>query len=370
MRRWNRWLSAALAAMLVACATGHGVAPAVVAVPASQAVRAAPVVDTGTLDGAPYRIDIPADWNGELVVNAHGYAVAGSPARPMEVPGGMQALLDRGFAVAASDYSDQGWAIAEAVADTERLREYFVARHGAPARAWLVGWSMGGLVALASAERHPQAWDGVVSMCGVAVPTEAMFARGALAPLAAFEALYPGVLPQAPGGLADASLPAMPDSDAIEAAFAGDEMRAAAFAHRFDIPRADAASSLWLYYVALRELAKRAGGFPATSTTGMDGTDGDEAALGIHIRRYAADPAALAYVRRTGELTGAAPVPVVLQPNAVDPIVTARFSAGYPALARTQARDAQVRMLPGVGEGHCRFPPETVVAALEVLREP
>ena len=76
------------------------------------------------------------------------------------------------FAVAASDYSAQGWAIGEAVADTERLRAHFVARHGAPKKTWLVGWSMGGLVALASAERHPRAWDGVVAMCGVTVPTE------------------------------------------------------------------------------------------------------------------------------------------------------------------------------------------------------
>lgn len=352
------------AAMLAACATAGGGAPA-------ASAAQAPVVDIGTLDGAPYRIDIPAGWNGELVMNAHGYVPAGSPMpSPPEVPGGMQPLLDRGFAVAASDYSAQGWAIGEAVADTERLRAHFVARHGAPAKSWLVGWSMGGLVALASAERHPRGWDGVVSMCGVAMPTEAVAARGVLAPLAAFDALYPGVLPQAPGGLADATLPGEPDGDAIEAAFAGDEARAAAFAQRFDLPRADAAASLWLYYVVLRELATRAGGFPVASSTGSDGTDGDEAVLDVRIRRYVPDPAALAYVRRTGALTGAAPVPVVVQQNAVDPIVPARISGGYSALAKAKGRGARVRTLPATGEGHCRFPAETVVTALEVLREP
>lgn len=369
MRKSFRWFAIALpAVLLAACATDGARSPSTATVPAAQVARTGPVVDTGTLDGAPYRIDIPAGWNGELVVNAHGYVMAGTPARPLEVPDGMQPLLDRGFAIATSDYSAQGWAIAEAVADIERLRAHFTARHGAPAKTWLVGWSMGGLVALASGERHPQGWDGVVAMCGVAVPTETMFARGALAPLAAFDALYPGVLPQAPGGLADPALPGEPDGDAIEAAFAGDEARAAAFARRFDLPRADAASSLWLYYVALRELAARAGGFPAASTAGAEGTDGDEAALGVRIRRYAADPVAFAYVRRTGALTGAAPMPVVLQPNTVDPIVPIQFSSGYAALARTRGREAQVRMLPTVGEGHCRFPPETVVTALEALR--
>lgn len=369
MRVWIRRFAVVLsAAMLVACASGEQRLAATAASPATM--HAGPVLDTGTLEGAPYRIDIPANWNGELVVNAHGYVNVGAPVRPMEVPGGMQPLLDQGFAVASSDYSAQGWAIGEAVADTERLRAHFVATHGAPKKAWLVGWSMGGLVALASAERHPRAWDGVVAMCGVTVPTEAIFARGVLAPLAAFDALYPGVLPQAPGGLADATLPGEPDGEAIEAAFAGDEARAAAFAKRFGIAREDAASSLWLYYVVMRELAGRAGGFPADSTTGADGTDGDEAALGVRIRRYAAAPAALAYVRRTGGLTGAAPAPVVLQPNAVDPIVTAAFSRGYADLAKAQGRGAQVRTLPGVGEGHCRFAPETVVDALAAVRGP
>lgn len=354
------------AALLAACAgSGERVRADAARV---RHVAPAPVVDIGVLDGAQYRIDIPADWNGELVMNAHGYVTAGSSPDAPQVPGGMQPLLDRGFAVAASDYSAQGWAIGEGITDTERLRRHFVDRHGAPGKSWLVGWSMGGLVALASAERHPQSWDGVVSMCGVAMSTEDLFARAVLAPLAAFDALHPGVLPQAPGGLADASLPAEPDGEAIEAAFASDEARAAAFARRFDLPRDDAAASLWLYYVALRELAMRAGGFPVASTSGADGTDGDEAALGVRIRRYAPDPAALAYVRRTGALTGAAPVPVVLQPNTVDPIVPARFSRAYAALAEAKGRGAQVRTLTTVGEGHCRFPPDSVVSALESVR--
>ena len=305
------------------------------------------------------------------MVNAHGYETAGSPRpMPLAFPSGMEPLLAQGFAIAASGYSAQGWAIPEAIADTERLRTHFVARHGEPTRSWLVGWSMGGLVALASAERHPRAWSGVVSMCGVAVSSETMFARGALGPLAAFDAMFPGVLPQAPGGLADPSLPPVADGDAIEAALAGDEMRANVLAKRFDIPRTELAGSLWLYYLALREVAQRAGGFPADSAIGLDGVEGDEAALGVRIRRYVANPAALDYVRQTGALTGAAPVPVVLQPNTLDPIVPARFSSGYLALATARGRGKQVRALPPVGEGHCRFQPDAVVTALKAVRSP
>ncbi|MET0290295.1 MAG: alpha/beta fold hydrolase [Pseudoxanthomonas sp.] len=360
----RRFALVLMAALLAGCATQGGRAPA----PVAQQTPVGPVVDAGVLEGAAYRIDIPADWNGELVVNAHGYVMVGTPARAPGVAREMAPLLARGFAVASSEYAQQGWVIDEAIADTERLRAHFVARHGTPKKTWLVGWSMGGLVALASAERHPRGWDGVVAMCGVAMPSETLFARAVLAPLAAFDALYPGVLPLGPGGLADPSVSAEPDGDAIEAAFAADEARAAAFAQRFDLPRADAASSLWLYAVVLREMSTRAGGFPVTSTSGADGTDGDEAALGVRIRRYTANPVALAYVRRTGALTGAAPVPVVVQPNAIDPIVPARVSSGYLALATAQGRAAQVHSLPGIGRGHCRFPAEAVVTALETLR--
>ena len=368
MAGWIRstMLPVAAALLLAACTPSSVRAPVETPPPVAPAQA---IVDTGEIEGAQYRIDIPTNWNGELVVNAHGYETVGSPrSAPQEFPSGMEPLLAQGFAIAASGYSAQGWAIAEGVADTERLRAHFVARHGTPTRTWLVGWSMGGLIALASAERHPRAYDGVVSMCGVALSSEALMASGALRPLAAYDALFPKGLPQAPGGLADPTLPAMPDGDAIEAALAGDEARAAVLATRFSIPREDLAGSLWLYYVVLRELGQRAGGFPVSSTTGVDGTEGDETALRVQIRRYSADPDALAYVRATGALTGAAPVPVVLQPNAVDPIVTARLSGAYVALARQAGREAQLRVLPGVGESHCRFPPDTVSHALATLR--
>lgn len=358
-------LIATLALALSACAPAvRDAAPAPAPVAPAQAV-----IDTGILEGAPYRIDIPTNWNGELVVNTHGYEPVGMPRPdPWPFPEVMQPLLDRGYAIAASGYSAQGWAISEAIADTERLRRHFVERHDRPRRTWLVGYSMGGLIALASAERHPQAWDGVVSMCGVNVSSETMIAAGALGPLAAFDALFPGVLPDAPGGLADPALPPYADGEAIAAALARDEARAAALAERFDLPRESLAGAINLYYVALREFTTRAGGFPVSSHPGADGVDGDEAALGVSIRRYAADPDALAYVRDSGTLTGEAPVPVVLQPNPADPSVPARFSGGYAALAEAAGRGDRVTQLPPEGAGHCHFAPGTLPAALEALR--
>lgn len=63
-------------------------------------------------------------------------------------------------------------------------------------------------------------------------------------------------------------------------------------------------------------------------------------------------------------------MPVALQPNAVDPIVPARFSHGYAGLAAAARAGTRVRVLPPVGEGHCRFPAETVPVALDTVRGP
>ena len=358
-------LALSLGALLAGCASPPPKADAVaVATPVGQAR-----VETGVLEGAPYRITVPAGWNGELVVNAHGYESVGAPREtPWPPDPGMAPVLARGFAVAESGYAAQGWAIGEAIADTERLRAHFVGKYGAPRQAWLVGWSMGGLVALASAERQPRAYDGVVAMCGVGVSSQTLLSQGVLGPLAAFDALFPGVLPQAPGGLADASLPAEANGKAIEAALAANPAAADALAKRFDLQRDDMTGPLWLYYTVLRDAIQRSGGLPVDSAAGADGVDGDEAALGVRIRRYAAVPKARDAIRRSGALTGAAPVPVVLQPNAVDPIVPARFSRGYAALAAGQGNASRVRTLPGKGTGHCRFAADDVLAALDAVR--
>ena len=85
----------------------------------------------GTQAGASWRIDVPANWNRELVVFYHGYSTtpvtfaANERLSPMFDP-----FLARGYAVIQSGYSQSGWAIEQAQADTEALRRQFVGRHG------------------------------------------------------------------------------------------------------------------------------------------------------------------------------------------------------------------------------------------------
>ncbi len=49
----------------------------------SDTASAAGKVDaTGTNDGAAFKIDIPANWNGTLVLYSHGYVPPCNPADP------------------------------------------------------------------------------------------------------------------------------------------------------------------------------------------------------------------------------------------------------------------------------------------------
>src|SRR5580693_7578194 len=75
---------------------------------------------TGTLaDGATYVIDVPAKWNGALLLYSHGYVNPGAPnpALDMSDPFTGGYTLAAGFALAGSSYASTGWAVHEAIPD-------------------------------------------------------------------------------------------------------------------------------------------------------------------------------------------------------------------------------------------------------------
>ena len=75
---------------------------------------------TGVLQGAGYRIEVPADWNGELVMWAHGFRGEGS-ALTVDNPPMREKMLELGYAWAASTYSTNFYDVKAGVEDTNRL---------------------------------------------------------------------------------------------------------------------------------------------------------------------------------------------------------------------------------------------------------
>jgi hypothetical protein len=53
---------------------------------------------------SPYRIRVPANWNGRLIVYAHGYREAALPLALAPLPADVEELLAKGFALAASRF--------------------------------------------------------------------------------------------------------------------------------------------------------------------------------------------------------------------------------------------------------------------------
>src|SRR6185369_6308609 len=113
--------------------------------------------------GSSYEIDVPATWNGALVLYAHGLIQAGLPVAPPsalpEFAALRTALLSSGFALAASNLSNNGWALAEAVRNTNQLTGIFKSKVGAARRTFLMGASMGALVAVKLAETQAKQYD-------------------------------------------------------------------------------------------------------------------------------------------------------------------------------------------------------------------
>ncbi|WP_109125448.1 alpha/beta hydrolase [Dyella sp. C11] len=319
---------------------------------------------TGTLNGAPYRIDIPKNWNGDLVVLMHGYEPKGVPRQsPWPQNEETPVFLSRGYAVAASAFASQGWAVGDALDDSERLRQLFTKENGKPHRAYVVGFSLGGLETLAMLERHGREYSGGLSMCGVNVSAPDIVARGVVASLVAFDVYFPNVLPD----LASPASPAMIDPDRIQQALQGDPVKAARLEDRLQETSATLPGALMLDYMVLREIEQRAGGMPVDTTKAAYPEFADDDAFKSKVHRYKGTPSAMAYLADNATLTGRIVAPVVLQRNAFDQTVPNRFDMVYPEQAKAAGNASKVTVLPRVGEGHCDFTHEQVGQAFDVL---
>lgn len=155
MKRSALWRTAApLALLLAGCAHGE----------AADAALPADVSGAALASGAAWSAKVPANWNGTLLLWSRGYSpVAGAP--DVVPPQWREALLARGYALAGSNYGASGWALAEAVPAQEETVATFAARYGAPRRVIGWGYSMGGLVSTALAEREVPVIDGAIAMC-------------------------------------------------------------------------------------------------------------------------------------------------------------------------------------------------------------
>jgi len=161
---------------------------------AAPATAAEGLTRTGTINGARYVIDVPANWNGTLLLYSHGYrdAFTGSrAAQNASTPAVGQALLAKGYALAGSSFASNGWAVADGIRAAEDLLAYFRSSISKPKRVYAWGDSLGGLITQAFAEKHPTRVHGVAPLCAPLAGTNRNFDLGLDAAVALRRLIYP-----------------------------------------------------------------------------------------------------------------------------------------------------------------------------------
>jgi hypothetical protein len=121
-----------------------------------------------TSDGGSWVADVPAPWNGTLLLYSHGFG----PPQAADAPDAStkQALLDRGYALVGSSYDPAGswWALGSALRDQfEALQAVRTVLPSKPREVLAFGTSMGGLISALESERGNGRIDGSLTTCGL-----------------------------------------------------------------------------------------------------------------------------------------------------------------------------------------------------------
>ncbi|WP_405234285.1 prolyl oligopeptidase family serine peptidase [Lentisalinibacter salinarum] len=120
----------------------------------------------GVHTGAGYRIEVPENWNGTLVLWAHGFRGEGLELTVDNHPL-REFLIPNGYAWAASSYRRNDYDVASGVQDTHALTKLFNGIVAKPDKVYIVGASMGGHVTAVAIEQYPKTYDGALPICGV-----------------------------------------------------------------------------------------------------------------------------------------------------------------------------------------------------------
>ena len=155
--------------------------------------------------GSIYRICMPPpdQYNGMLVIWAHGFQDAGTPVSIPEdqlcigdfcIP---EVINGLGFGFATNSYRKTGMAIKQGKDDIIDLVSVYAAQKGQPQKVFLVGASEGGIITALALEQRPDIFSAGLSACGPVghFPSQINYFGDARA---TFNYFFPGVIPGDP----------------------------------------------------------------------------------------------------------------------------------------------------------------------------
>ncbi len=328
-------------------AAAGGAAP-----PAAVPVR----TETGTVNGASYRIDVPQNWNHSLVLYFHGYMQRPQLFDPKYPPSRvLQEILNRGYAVARSGYSAGGWAMPQAASETEALRRHFRKKYGAPREIFLMGHSMGGLLTLMSLEEDPKDYAGGLALCGVMAPADLMMQR-AFANRVAYDAFFPGVLPDVEHIPSTFTMSDIPTINAVQKSLDANAQQAAIVRDLANIHTNRALADVLVFNTfVIEDLRLKSGGNPFDNRNLIyTGTDNDPL-LNERVHRYAADPNAYRFLASWYSPTGNLRRKLLEVHTIYDPLVPAFNTSWYDELTRRMGNGSNFVQQYVDRDGHCNL---------------
>lgn len=393
----------ALAALLLA---GCGSAPPAAPLPtwrAEPAPQQRPCPDSVPADtrcwfgqdsaGAHILVALPAQWNGVLVLHAHGGPTLGTPTpkRALDDLKRWSIWVRSGHAFAASAFAQGGVEVRAAADDTERLRRIVLQHVAKPRRTILHGQSWGASVAAVGAERHTRADDGsrpydaVLLTSGVLgggtrsydfrLDLRVVYQHLCRNHPRADEPAYPLWMGLPAGSTLKhdelrrrtreclgLGLPAAQRSPE-------QARRLKTLVDVIRIPESSVQGHLnWATFHFADIAHQRTGGRPVFGNTGaVYQGSGDDAALNAAVLRYAADPAAVARFAADTDPGGRIPVPVLTVHAVHDPVAFVELEHAFRSTVQAAGRgDALVQVFTGHGE-HSYLADAVYPALMEAL---
>jgi pimeloyl-ACP methyl ester carboxylesterase len=289
--------------------------------------------DAVQASGSIYRICMPpaAEYNGMLVVWAHGFQDAGTP---VEIPEDQLCLGDGfcipdvvnglGFGFATNSYSKTGLAILQGKQDILNLVNIFATQKGAPAKVYLVGASEGGIITALALEQRPDVFSAGLAACGPVgnFPLQINYFGDARA---TFDFFFPGVIPGDPFNPPPALVAGwsefydlVVEPVVFAPANRGRLDQWVSVAHLpFDADNylasvGESVKDVLRYAVVnLNDAADTLGGFPFDNMTRVYKGSNNDFLLNLLVQRVAADPAALVAMNTSYRTTGVLQRPLI-----------------------------------------------------------
>lgn len=341
----------------------------------------------------------PVIPNGDLVIFAHGYVNPTPASEEMKIPIEQLSIPDSsltlpglvtsmGYAFATTSYRQNGLAVKEGVEDIAELVEYIRnlpedVLPVQPNRIYLAGASEGGLITALALEKYPDLFSGGLSTCGpVGDMRKQVNYWGDFRVV--FDYFFPDLLPPTAINIPDDLIPLWNSEDktiqqGIGAAILSKPLATMQLLSVTGAPvdpfvpetSAETAIGILGYNINATNQGKiELGGNPFDNTRKWYRGSFNDSRLNnpaIGVKRFAADPAAIAELSQNYIPKGNIKDPIVTMHTIGDPIVPYWHEPIYTARVIMAGKGTLHANIPILRYGHCAFKPSEILFGFGVM---